>query len=161
MVPAVSLDLVPQLISIETSNVFSILKPSIASSIAGDVADEWDGSVDEEPITSIGSYLLVRGAYFNHSCNANLARVLSKSSPWGRTRLVATRDISLGEELCITYLTNLKESKACRTRLLQKYYGFACACVRCSNDSELTAQVCDVCDTLIVTGKPCHLCVPK
>ncbi|EEB91201.1 hypothetical protein MPER_10478 [Moniliophthora perniciosa FA553] len=48
--------------------------------------------------------------------------------------LRTSRDIKAGDELCISYISNLLSPTASRQRDLRSY-GFQCTCGRCSNAS--------------------------
>ena len=150
------------LIQVETSNVFSLLRESVLPIFSdGEVAEEWgEESIDDEPICAVGSLLLVRGGYFNHSCNANVAKITTNRG-WGITELYTVKEIEAGEELCITYLSDLRQSKDERTALLRKYYGFECACLRCTGDTPLTTLVCDSCNSLMLSPQECSICGPE
>ncbi|KAF2439948.1 SET domain-containing protein [Karstenula rhodostoma CBS 690.94] len=70
-------------------------------------------------------------SYFNHSCGPNVekARV-------GRVwQFRAGKEIKMGEELCITYLSGeeRKSSRGTRMKTLKGNWGFECGCVRCEN----------------------------
>ncbi|EGO23481.1 hypothetical protein SERLADRAFT_449865 [Serpula lacrymans var. lacrymans S7.9] len=68
---------------------------------------------------------------FNHSCLPNAAAkfVLSPSEPI-HMEIVAIRDISPGEEICITYLDPaLLQS---RQQIFELTYGFTCLCPSCA-----------------------------
>jgi hypothetical protein len=72
-------------------------------------------------------------SYFNHSCAPNVAK-----RRVGRTwEFTADTDISMGEELNITYLSGEERmsSREIRMRTLKKNWGFDCGCVRCSTET--------------------------
>ena len=59
--------------------------------------------------------------------------------------LLALEDVELGHELCISY-TSSAEGPAARRDHLLEYYGFECACERCSCDD--AAKELDYCDRM-------------
>jgi hypothetical protein len=68
-------------------------------------------------------------SYFNHSCNPNLEK-----KRVGRTwEFRAYRDITKGDQICITYLSGEERrlSRSKRMITLRKNWGFECACERC------------------------------
>ena len=69
----------------------------------------------------------------NHSCSPNAAH------KWDVGRfasyLYALRDISAGEEICITY-TDVTAPRQTRREKLQKSYGFLCCCKGCEGQVE-------------------------
>ncbi|KAF2138311.1 uncharacterized protein K452DRAFT_234621 [Aplosporella prunicola CBS 121167] len=68
-------------------------------------------------------------SYFNHSCDPNVEKRRE-----GRKWLFrCARDVKVGDELCITYLSGEERAMAVQGRmeLLEKSWGFECACVRC------------------------------
>ncbi|EEB92650.1 hypothetical protein MPER_08809, partial [Moniliophthora perniciosa FA553] len=68
----------------------------------------------------------------NHSCQPNVD--IGWDSPAFAMILRASRDIKAGDELCISYISNLLSPTASRQRDLRSY-GFQCTCGRCSNSS--------------------------
>jgi hypothetical protein len=68
-------------------------------------------------------------SYFNHSCNPNLDKKRVARS-W---EFRANKNISQGDEVCITYLSGeeRKLSRGKRMVTLKKNWGFECACERC------------------------------
>lgn len=87
------------------------------------------GIRDEDGEEYMGYALYPTASYFNHSCDANVAKV-RVGREWIFT---AKRDIAAGEECCITYLggdedeLSVDERRA-RTR---EHWGFECGCGRC------------------------------
>lgn len=79
---------------------------------------------------SAGLFLLL--SRFNHSCKPNVHN--SWQEDRGVQVLKATRDISEGEELCISYLSFLNLCAPTRERLgeLSDRFGFDCLCEACS-----------------------------
>lgn len=68
-------------------------------------------------------------SYFNHSCGPNIEKKRT-----GRVwEFRAARDIEVGEELCITYLSGeeRKLSRGKRMLTLRRNWGFECGCERC------------------------------
>ncbi|CDO71130.1 hypothetical protein BN946_scf184844.g134 [Trametes cinnabarina] len=77
--------------------------------------------------------VFVLGSRFNSSCEPNVNNYwdanLQKITFW------ATRDIAIGEELCISYGECLASREARRSRL-KRLFGFDCTCVACSRTGE-------------------------
>lgn len=72
----------------------------------------------------------------NHSCCENAeVRFLHNSS---RLSLVATKDIEVGEEICINYLDHCArfKSREKRQHFLKENYLFVCRCQRCLSDCD-------------------------
>ncbi|KAH7406375.1 hypothetical protein DE146DRAFT_647337 [Phaeosphaeria sp. MPI-PUGE-AT-0046c] len=68
-------------------------------------------------------------SYFNHSCGPNVEK-----KRVGRTwEFKVAKDVEVGEELCITYLSGEERtwSKEKRNLTLKRNWGFECACTRC------------------------------
>jgi hypothetical protein len=85
-----------------------------------------DGAQDQ-----LGVGLFLEAAMFNHSCMPNVGKVLK-----GRNlRFVALREIAVGEELCISYVS-LDEECETRRGILKKHFHFECTCVRCEKKEE-------------------------
>lgn len=68
-------------------------------------------------------------SYFNHSCGPNI----EKKRDGRAWEFRAGRDIEVGDELCITYLSGeeKKLSRGKRMMTLKKNWGFDCCCDRC------------------------------
>lgn len=83
-----------------------------------------------------GSGLYVLQSKINHSCTPN-AEI---RFPWSNTVLevVALRDISPDEEICISYLDEcqLARSRHSRQKYLQENYLFVCDCEKCESEVE-------------------------
>jgi len=152
--------LVRDLIAIETSNVFSIQRAALKrQEIAGDIAEEWDGSEisEEGGLKNLGSSLLVRGAYLNHSCDPNTARVLTRGA-FGHTKYYTCKDICKGDELTISYLSFFESPFEARQRIFNRYYGFECClCKRCASCANFTGTLCTSCGSLCVKDL-CSIC---
>jgi len=84
----------------------------------------------------IGLYLSPVIALVNHSCLPNCQQVTAD----GSCRLVALRDIQVGEELSYTYVSILKGSTTAERRASIAYnWEFDCACGRCQGTSDCEA----------------------
>ncbi|KAJ8145887.1 hypothetical protein OY671_001027 [Metschnikowia pulcherrima] len=70
-------------------------------------------------------------SFFNHSCAFNIRKVRTGAS----YEFIASRDISPGEELCISYGINGDESVAQRRESLREWF-FTCGCTKCTTESE-------------------------
>lgn len=90
-----------------------------------------------------GSGLYVMQSKINHSCAPN-AEV---TFPYGNHTLEikALQDISVGEEICISYLDEcqLERSRHTRQKYLEENYIFLCECEKCNsqiNDADETSE---------------------
>jgi hypothetical protein len=75
---------------------------------------------------NLGSAMYPSASYFNHSCDPNIAKVRC-----GRAVLfVTSKEISKGEELCISYGHTERQVEE-RQQVLRDWWGFNCNCHRC------------------------------
>ena len=72
-----------------------------------------------------GGGLLLVSARFNHSCKPNVQGRWDQSQPGGMAVWHALRDISIGEELCFSYVDPY-DSEIERQSILQKLFKFKC-----------------------------------
>lgn len=87
-------------------------------------------------VASEGGIFLV-SSRFNSSCIPNVDNYWCERT--SSLRIVAQRDILVGEELCIDY-TELFSSREARRASLRKNFGFDCACEICSLDGDARAE---------------------
>lgn len=90
-----------------------------------------------------GSGLYVMQSKINHSCLPNAEITFPKSNH--TLEVVALRDISAGEEICISYLEEcqLLSSRHSRQKYLQENYIFLCGCEKCTsqiNDPDVSSE---------------------
>lgn len=82
-----------------------------------------------------GSGLYPLQSSCNHSCNPNAMPTF----PYNNFQLVMTavRDISAGEEICVSYLDecNLGRSRHSRIAILRENYLFTCKCSKCEEEA--------------------------
>ncbi|XP_045109563.1 SET and MYND domain-containing protein 5-like [Portunus trituberculatus] len=82
-----------------------------------------------------GSGLYPLQSSCNHSCNPNAMPTF----PYNNFQLVMTavRDISVGEEICVSYLDecNLGRSRHSRIAILRENYLFTCKCSKCEEQA--------------------------
>lgn len=71
-------------------------------------------------------------AKINHSCASNAEITYFENC--ATASVVATRDISLGDEVLISYVSS-DDSLSARQKLLKQDYGFVCVCVKCRSQS--------------------------
>jgi hypothetical protein len=86
-------------------------------------------SLEDEGSEFFGYGCWPAASYFNHSCNPSIEKRRE-----GRVWAFRTgRDLKKGEELCITYLSGeeRKLSRGKRMQILNRNWGFDCACTRC------------------------------
>lgn len=78
-----------------------------------------------------GSGLYLTQSKINHSCNPNAEIRFPYSN--NVLQVVALREISMGEEICISYLDEcqLNRSRHSRQKYLQENYLFLCECEKC------------------------------
>ena len=87
----------------------------------------------ELPLTpeseNLGSAMHPSASYFNHSCDPNVSKVRQ-----GRTVLfVTSRNVRVGEELCISYGHTERPLEERRNEL-KRWWGFVCDCPRCLHE---------------------------
>jgi hypothetical protein len=73
-------------------------------------------------------------ACINHSCDPSLASTKGEADVDGAAVLVATRAISAGEELFVSYIDAHRGTTAAQRRQELKDYGFICDCARCKKE---------------------------
>jgi len=75
---------------------------------------------------NLGSAMYPSASYFNHSCDPNITKVRR-----GRSVLfVTSKEISKGQELCISYGHTERQVEE-RQQVLRDWWGFNCNCPRC------------------------------
>ncbi|KAJ7705600.1 hypothetical protein B0H17DRAFT_1038392 [Mycena rosella] len=81
----------------------------------------------------LGWSMYVSASYFNHDCAPNVRKERA-----GRALLFyTTRDVDLGEELCISYI-DITDTVADRRKELSLNWYFDCVCQRCKRELEKT-----------------------
>ncbi|KAJ6482519.1 hypothetical protein C8R45DRAFT_1099799 [Mycena sanguinolenta] len=86
---------------------------------------------DEGDSEMLGWCLYVSASYFNHDCTPNI-----RKKRVGRQLLFyTTRDITMGEELCISYI-DTADGVAERRKQLSTHWYFDCICQRCKQELE-------------------------
>ena len=85
--------------------------------------------VHDGPITGAGFYRVA--SYLMHSCEPNVKLVFSEHSH--RASVVATRDITAGDELLVGYINSEARSTDQRRLELFTKYRYQCTCSRCEN----------------------------
>lgn len=100
------------------------------------------GSLVELGYSARATAVFPFGFYCNHDCHPNAAsRYLDvERIPGNVLKVVALRNIEVGDEVCISYideqrLTDVAERRAA----LRHRYGFTCACARCQADEAVLA----------------------
>jgi SET and MYND domain-containing protein len=88
-------------------------------------------SLDDGGCEFFGWGVWPSASYFNHNCDPN-----TDKERVGRTWVFkAKRDISAGEEICISYLgRDMSILREERNALLKKTWGFECICQRCRGE---------------------------
>eukprot|EP00397_Hematodinium_sp_SG-2012_P065685 GEMP01096186.1.p1 GENE.GEMP01096186.1~~GEMP01096186.1.p1 ORF type:complete len:233 (+),score=82.85 GEMP01096186.1:119-817(+) len=83
------------------------------------------------------SVLCVTISRFNHSCVPNVAHTFNTEE--GTKRVVASRHIANGEELCLPYIEIFAPREA-RMKELRVGYNFTCTCSACALSPEESAR---------------------
>jgi hypothetical protein len=94
----------------------------------------------EQPVgpnsENLGSAMYPSASYFNHACDSNV-----KKDRQGRSiAFVASRNIRVGEEICISYGDTDGEVRE-RRRNLKEWWGFTCTCPRCVRELGFVEKV--------------------
>ena len=99
---------------------------------------------------------------FNHSCDPNVDWRHDEHN--STVTLFATRDITVGEEMCISYIKGADMGRRERQRSLMTWLGMDCACQRCVDETAAEEKVFEdgrkedgVVDERVVLGKPIDL----
>jgi len=89
-------------------------------------------AMELEPTEECGVFPLA--AMCNHACDANCAYAVDADG--STLYLQATRPIAAGDELTLSYVACLGETRSTRARrdALKRSFGFDCACPRCAAD---------------------------
>ena len=94
------------------------------------------GCTEDEAPTSIGNALFLNHSCLNHSCkpNAEVVGGLADTNDT-RIRIVASKSIKKGEEICISYIDHPnKKAVEERRKELKGQYLFQCNCEKCLNE---------------------------
>ncbi|KAJ7770276.1 hypothetical protein DFH07DRAFT_735770 [Mycena maculata] len=87
--------------------------------------------MSQEGDEMFGWSMYVSASYFNHDCAPNVRKERA-----GRALLFyATRDVAVGEELCINYI-DVTDSVAVRREQLSLNWYFDCVCQRCKEEMQ-------------------------
>lgn len=81
---------------------------------------------EDEEREFFGFGVYASASYFNHSCDPNI----QKTRVGNRYEFIASRDISNGEELCISYGVRKSDNVEERRKCLKEWF-FLCGCCRC------------------------------
>ncbi|XP_041482186.1 N-lysine methyltransferase SMYD2-like isoform X1 [Lytechinus variegatus] len=95
---------------------------------------------DEMKRVIIGQALYIRASMFNHSCEPNCTFVFDGT----RLTVRAIRNIQIGEECCISYMSSLLPTSL-RQDKLRSTYGFICQCPRCLDIERDNLMLCIKC----------------
>ncbi|KAF2787405.1 SET domain-containing protein [Melanomma pulvis-pyrius CBS 109.77] len=87
-------------------------------------------SLEDDGAEFFGYGCWPKASYFNHSCAPSVVKT-RVGRTWG---FFAQRDLKMGEELCITYLSGEERAleRIGRMGILRGNWGFECGCVRCA-----------------------------
>ncbi|KAF5374185.1 hypothetical protein D9615_008897 [Tricholomella constricta] len=97
----------------------------------GNVFGLWDMATTGDS-EMLGWSMYVSGAYFNHDCSPNVCKKRIQKS----LCFFTTRDVDIGEELCISYV-DVKDEVAGRRAALSENWYFDCGCKRCHKELEI------------------------
>lgn len=110
----------------------------------------------------VGSAISPLYSMFNHSCDPNVDWRHDEHN--STVTLFATRDITVGEEMCISYIKGADMGRRERQRSLMTWLGMDCACQRCVDETAAEEKVFEdgrkedgVVDERVVLGKPIDL----
>lgn len=84
---------------------------------------------EEQEFFGFGVY--ANASYFNHSCDPNIEKIRKGY----KYQFLAARDISVGEELTISYGIRNSDDVVQRRNCLKEWF-FTCGCTRCAEESE-------------------------
>mmetsp|Transcript_8969 Transcript_8969/g.21278 ORF Transcript_8969/g.21278 Transcript_8969/m.21278 type:complete len:166 (+) Transcript_8969:188-685(+) len=106
--------------------------PKVSSALMAEVGAEVGRMSLEELVrspwpTMHGTALFVSVARINHSCVPNLKIEFHRNSAC--LTAIALKPLTMGEELCISYIRQEADVKTRRRQLLE--YGFTCNCEKC------------------------------
>ena len=114
-------------------------RPVLEAILARDRANSfgiWSTSpeTDSEDPEMLGHGIWTSASFFNHSCSPSVKK-------WRTGRgwmFAAARDISAGEECCISYIRGEEDTLDvnARKKRLQSGWGFVCACIKCIGESQ-------------------------
>ena len=71
----------------------------------------------------------------NHSCRPNVMLTSITKGAEVVIKAFAIRTITPGDELCMSYLTDLSQERRLRREVLEQSFHFKCCCGRCSLES--------------------------
>ncbi|KAG5645382.1 hypothetical protein DXG03_006335 [Asterophora parasitica] len=94
----------------------------------GNVFGIWDMSTKGDS-EMLGWSMYVSGSYFNHDCSPNVVKKRVQKS----LCFITTRDVEIGEELCISYV-DVEDRVAVRRDELSRNWYFDCICKRCHEE---------------------------
>lgn len=109
-------------------NLMFLLAPNVMG-----INDKEDRSVR---FLTCGVVLMDAANLFNHSCDPNVDETSDMNTNGTAITFRAARDISVGEELCISYIDVDGVTLEERQRSLGAQYSFACTCPRCLSESK-------------------------
>ncbi|KAF8884415.1 hypothetical protein CPB84DRAFT_1685879, partial [Gymnopilus junonius] len=99
----------------------------------GNVFGIWDEAKQDEGSEMLGWGAYVFGSYFNHNCAPNLKKRRDRQG----IQFYTLRDVSPGEELCISYIDEDSHHAKERGEQLKKDWFFVCGCARCTAELPL------------------------
>lgn len=89
-------------------------------------------AIEDSATNPAGTGVYILASLFSHSCVANTSRAFR-----GKTLFIlASCDIKAGEEITVTYSSNIFNTVNKRREELYSHYGFTCACPRCAAEAD-------------------------
>jgi len=118
-----------------------IYDPKVSSALMAEVGAEVAKMSLEQLVqapwpTMHGTALFISVARCNHSCVPNLKIEFHRNTAC--LTAIALRPLSVGEELCISYILQQADVTTRRRQLLE--YGFTCICERCLQEDSATVR---------------------
>lgn len=114
---------------IDSTTIRSIIGKNLSNAF-GIWSEVTDPSEDKE---FLGFGVYPSASFFNHSCSPNIVKTRNNSEMVFTT----SKDIEIGEELCISYGNYTDEPVELRQKQLKEWF-FDCACTKCQTELKTT-----------------------
>lgn len=93
-------------------------------------------AIEDSATNPAGTGIYLLASLFSHSCVANTSRAFRNKTLF----VLATNDIKKGEEITVTYSSNIFNTVEKRREELYDHYGFRCNCTRCAAESDHSSE---------------------
>lgn len=93
-------------------------------------------AIEDSATNPAGTGIYLVASLFSHSCVANTSRAFRNKTLY----VLATSDIKAGDEITVTYSSNIFNDVEKRREELYNHYGFVCSCARCAAESDRTSE---------------------